>query len=432
MKYLCFFSCLIFSSFIKGQVIDFPDANFKAKLLQPNIAYDRFEQSLTIDSNNNGEIEVSEVQDIDRLDISNAGITDLTGISNFSGLKLLNCSNNMLTEITIDSSISLMALWANHNAITSVNVNYSLMEDLDLSFNELTTLSIANANFYESLNLSYNHLANLSLNTVMAQYFIVNNNNLNSIQYNGNITLYRLANFRNNHFSLLRFPGNVYFHNSCDLLVGGNLDDKLYFDGAQPGNISYASANNTSFDLGNFYMTKDCDPEEQGNVSIQNSPNLQQLIFKNGYNHTTLTCNEGGDIFQIPALYLTIANCPNLSQICVDADEQPFFQARITELGLQNQITVDSNCTSSILGMQTQATIEPFTVFPVPVRDVLYLQSNTGIAIRSIEIYNNLGQLIQKELGNKKSLDVSKLAKGSYYLEIKTNDLIDIKRFLKE
>lgn len=427
--YIAVFAC--FAIGLNAQTINFPDANLKIRLLQGNTAYDRFSEPMTLDTNNNGSIEVEEVQDVESLNISNSSISDLTGISNFTNLKFLNCSNNSLPNITIDSALSLMVLKADHNQITSIDVNYANLEELDLSFNNLTSFSVANANFYETLNLENNQLSSLSLDNVMVQYFRIGNNNLSSIQYNGNVTFYGFANFSNNQFSLLRFPTNVFFDNSCDLVLGGNTVDAVYFDYWQPGNISYRSVTNTSFDLGNFSMSKSCDPEEQGNVNIQSSPNLQQVIFKNGFNHTTITCNEGWGDFQNPALRLTIGNCPNLSQICVDNDEQPFFQARIDQLGLQNQVSVNSNCTSSVLDVETPDIAEPFTIFPVPVQNILQLQSNINHQVRSVEIYNNLGQLVLRETGDRQSIDVSRLAKGSYYLEIKTDDLIAVKQFLK-
>jgi hypothetical protein len=179
-------------------------------------------------------------------------------------------------------------------------------------------------------------------------------------------------------------------------------------------------------------MTRDCDPEEQGNVSIQNSPNLQQVIFKNGFNHTAITCDEGGDIFDIPALYLAISNCPNLSQICVDAPEQPYFQTRINDLGLQNQVQVNTNCSSLVLGSETFTSNEQFIISPVPVQNILQIQSENNIEIKSLQIYNNLGQVVQKELGNQQNINVSNLAKGSYYLKIMTDSLVFTKQFLKE
>lgn len=435
MKHFYLFFCLLFCGLVNGQIINFPDANFKAKLLQANVAFDMFDNVLTLDANNDGNIEVSEVQNVYTLNVSNANISDLTGISNFSGLQFLNCNNNLLTHITINNSISLMSLSANHNLLTSIDLDLSLaVEGVDLSYNNFTSFVIEDGYYAEAFNLSHNQLTSLTLSNVIFTHFFVDYNSLTSIQYVGDISFSgtALVSFTHNQFSQLSFPNTVSFDNSCNLYLGDNLVDNVYFGGLQPGNINYKSTNNTFFDLGNYYMTKDCDPENQGNVTIHHSPNLQQVIFKNGYNHTTITCNEGGDIFQIPALNLMINNCPNLSQVCVDQTEQPYFLAWIEQMGLQSQVQVNSNCTSSVLGTETFALAEQFIISPVPAHNILQIHSEDNLEINAVEIYNNLGQIVQIEIGNKQTINVSRLAKGSYYLKIKTDDSSYSKQFLKE
>ena len=119
MKHFYLFFCLIIVCYATGQIINFPDPNFKAKLLQPNVGYDENWALKTIDANNNGEIEVSEAQNIYALDVSNGAISDLTGISYFKELKSLNCNQNLLTSLIIDTSIILNSLEANHNFLSS-------------------------------------------------------------------------------------------------------------------------------------------------------------------------------------------------------------------------------------------------------------------------------------------------------------------------
>jgi hypothetical protein len=434
MKKLYLIFCLVFSVLAGAQVINFPDANFKARLLQPNAAFADGGEEVTLDVNGNGEIEVAEAQVIYGLDVSNGNISDLTGIANFTNLKILNCNYNSLTTLSIPNPVSLIVLFAKYNSLTTVNVNFeSVIEGLDLSHNNLAAFAVSNTYFADVFDLSYNHLTSLAIDDSDFSYFFIDHNNLSSVEFNGNVRFFwPVADFSNNQFSMLNFPANVFFDNSVHLQLGDNTVDNIYFNGTQPGNIDYSSAHNTRFDLGNFYMTRDCDPEEQGNVLIQNSPNLQEIVFKNGFNHTTLTCDEGGDIFDIPALYLAINNCPNLSHICVDAAEQANFQERIIELGLQNQVQINTNCNSLVLGPEIVISNNQFTISPIPAQNILQIQSNNNLVIRNVEIYNNLGQIVQKEIGSHESIDVSRLVKGSYYLKIYTDGSAFVKKFLKE
>ena len=68
----------------------------------------------------------------------------------------------------------------------------------------------------------------------------------------------------------------------------------------------------------------------------------------------------------------------------------------------------------------------------MPTTNVLQLISKDNLVISDIELYNSLGQIIQKAIGNQQSIDVSNLSKGSYYLKIKTENLTFVKQFLKD
>ena len=351
MKYIYLLFTALFCGFLHAQIINFPDANFKAKLLQANttngIALNMSEQPVAIDANNNGEIEVSEAQTIKALIVDNSGISTLDGISNFTNLKWLRCANNLLTEITIDDSIQIQQLLASNNAISAISVNFTdSLEGVDLSYNNLTSFVAENFTSHEGFNLNHNQLTTLVLNNVSIINFNVSFNNLSQIQFIGDVWFYNSANFFHNQFALLDLTQAKFQYDAyIELGYNSNSQDQVLFGYNKPGNIVYRS-DATTFDLGNFHGTTSCDPETTGNVSIVNSPNLQNIIFKNGYNHGYITCNEGGMIFQKPSMNLEISNCPNLNHICVDeGTEQTVIQARINQLGLQNQVQVNSYCT---------------------------------------------------------------------------------------
>jgi hypothetical protein len=107
-------------------------------------------------------------------------------------------------------------------------------------------------------------------------------------------------------------------------------------------------------------------------------------------------------------------------------------QNRINQLGLQGQVVVDSNCTSSVLDVSTFVAIEPISIAPVPAQNSLEITVQNEVIINSIEIYNNLGQLVQSELGSYSTLDVSRLSRGSYFIKINTQEDSFVKQFLKE
>ncbi|MGV9003717.1 DUF7619 domain-containing protein [Flavobacterium sp.] len=333
---------LVGSITIQAQIVNISDANFKARLLQEEVAFDENFVPITIDTNSNGEIEVNEIQNVYALDVSNSNIANLAGIEFFTALKSLNCSHNLLTTLSINNGISFSGLDASYNMLTYINVTFDpIVEGLWLGHNNLTSFVAENSYFADTFDLSNNQLINLVVNNATFDYFNVSFNSLTSIEIQGNVSFYNTILLSNNQFSDLDFTG-VYLDYDSTLYLGNNPVDKVP-TGAYPGNIFYSS-NNTSFDLGSYSAFTSCDPDDVGNVTITNSPNLQTIILKNGFSHTEITCNEGGTVFQNPAISLNITNCPNLSFICVDEGEQPFIQARINQLGLQNQVQVNSYC----------------------------------------------------------------------------------------
>ncbi|RXR22816.1 T9SS type A sorting domain-containing protein [Flavobacterium stagni] len=106
MKQKLLLSALFISLFSFGQIINFPDANLKAKLLSPNTAsyYNPNYISVNLDSNGDGEIEVSETLLAERINIANSNISSLEGLEYFPNLKYVNTIGNPI------ATQSLMAL----------------------------------------------------------------------------------------------------------------------------------------------------------------------------------------------------------------------------------------------------------------------------------------------------------------------------------
>ena len=75
MKKLYFLFFLMINFLANAQIINFPDANFKAKLLSASpsngVARDINGAYFKIDTNNNNEIEYTEAEDVYELNISN-------------------------------------------------------------------------------------------------------------------------------------------------------------------------------------------------------------------------------------------------------------------------------------------------------------------------------------------------------------------------
>lgn len=115
--------CYVLTSFhlITGsdEIVYIPDAAFKTKLLQASIsnqtAKDINGNNMVVDINDDGEIQVSEILNVYRLQVYQSNIEDLTGIEAFTNLIYLDCSGNNIQQLDLSSNVNLEVFWAIFN-----------------------------------------------------------------------------------------------------------------------------------------------------------------------------------------------------------------------------------------------------------------------------------------------------------------------------
>jgi len=112
---------------VNAQVINFPDANFKARLLAASptyfIAKNLSGSYFKIDMNNDGEIQINEALEVSYLKVNAAGILLINGIENFTNLKHLECQQNQLTSLDLRNLINLEYLRCETNNLNNLNIN---------------------------------------------------------------------------------------------------------------------------------------------------------------------------------------------------------------------------------------------------------------------------------------------------------------------
>jgi uncharacterized repeat protein (TIGR01451 family) len=281
---------ILFLTTTTAQIINFPDANFKAKLLEASATISFGIASIqtpdangnvssfnTIDTNGDGEIQISEANAIQYLNISYAGITNLEGINNFTNLVFLNCSVNQLTSIDDSVLNNLQFLNCSNNQIPSLDVNsLSSLTKLECSFNQLQSitligltnltyldcrsnqLSSINVNGLINLNALYcgsNQLQDLDLSgLVNLQILMCEFNQLNSIDVSGLISLQQLFCY-DNLLSVLDVSGltNIAIiecsNNQLESIFIKNINEfwLLYFDNNP--NLQYICADDQNLSL---------------------------------------------------------------------------------------------------------------------------------------------------------------------------------------
>lgn len=151
---------LLFPLFVSAQIVNIPDANFKAALVGNSF----------INTNLDSEIQVSEASAFsDSIDVSSLGISDLTGIEAFVNITLLNCFNNSLTSLDVSNNTALTYLNCCCNSLTSLDVSSNTkLTYLRCSGNSLTSLDLSNNTALVELNCDYNPFTTLDLSNNVA------------------------------------------------------------------------------------------------------------------------------------------------------------------------------------------------------------------------------------------------------------------------
>ena len=133
MKTKFLFILLFFTTIFNAQIINFPDANFKARLLQAspnNMVASVLEPTDAgyvssynkIDTNNDGEIQVSEALLIKYLRVSSVNISSVVGVNYFANLKYFNCTTNQISNIDVSGLTKLRLLFCQNNQLNGMNL----------------------------------------------------------------------------------------------------------------------------------------------------------------------------------------------------------------------------------------------------------------------------------------------------------------------
>ncbi len=171
-----FYILVLFAGIANAQIVNIPDANFKARLI-----------TYGVDTNADGNIQVSEALAINSLGIPYASISDLTGIESFTNLTILDCNHNSISTLDLTALTSLVEVTCNDNQLTSLNVSgLTALGRVDCSNNLLTSLDLSSATSLGQLWCYNNQLTTLLFNcpaTLGSLY--CNSNQLTSINVTG-------------------------------------------------------------------------------------------------------------------------------------------------------------------------------------------------------------------------------------------------------
>ena len=371
---------LFFSA--NAQIINIPDAHFKAQLLSADVAYSNTEM-IVLDANANGEIEVEEASLVTSLALPEGEIVSLEGIQYFTNLKSLSCLFNKIEQIDYDLPL-LEILLCDVNKITHLNMSHfprlnwlncgdNLLTSLDLRQNEMTLLFVPG-----------NLLTEIQFGPLSTGVYIdVSNNQLSSLEVISEGKNIHRMEFGNNPITHFNIEAQSFDHLICSNTLLTELDLSKIVHGQE-------------------YIF--------GDVSISDNPNLRHINFKNG----TLDFCIPPASFDCSETTFTLQNNPLLESICADeGNEMAFLQPFATAQGF----TLTSECA---LDVNSNIGLQESVIYPNPTYEIVNIHSNTAIV--QATVLNVLGQVTLQVKNDTQSrdltIDVSHLKPGTYFVEI--------------
>ncbi|WP_293871928.1 T9SS type A sorting domain-containing protein [Flavobacterium sp.] len=434
---------LLFAVTAKAQIVNIPDANFKAKLLLASptveIAKGINDQWIKIDANNDGEIQQSEADLVKYLDISNSNIRYSNGLISFVNLEVLRCRQNKFTSITLNGLVNLkeIDLWFNY-----------YLKTLNLSgLSNLKTLSCYSCNNLQTLNMT--GLTNLeSLNYSFTKINIPNFSGLTNLKFLGcagselsNLNLTGLPNLTtlycfNNSISLLDLSG---LPNLEILGCGFNLLTTI--DTSSNPNLKTLNCNNNLLTTLNVNQllnleTLDCGQNQFTNLNLNGLTNLKSFSYNNSQAQSViisgLTNLEILNLFNSQLTSLDVNNLPNLKKLnCGKNDLTSLtisnllnldtlncaYNLQLTNLSLSNLPNLKSlSCNGGVNGSGTTGTLTTLNVNGLTSLEFLDCQFNqlttlnlNGLTNLKNLVYNNnlISSLTLNNLPNLVALDCS-------------------------
>ena len=96
-----------------------------------------------------------------------------------------------------------------------------------------------------------------------------------------------------------------------------------------------------------------------------------------------------------------------------------------------NNWTINDKGQCQTLNTLNENTASPIQLTPNPVRNVLYVKANVNLKIVKIECFDIIGKRISVFNGTERTLDLSHLKNGLYFLRIHSNNIMITKKFIK-
>ncbi|WP_106793621.1 T9SS type A sorting domain-containing protein [Aquimarina sp. Aq78] len=288
---------------------------------------------------NDDYVGTEQILNIKNLNISNQGITDLTGLEAFIGLEELRAFGNTVSNLDLTANINLIVAACSNMGLTTMDVSgLTALKTLELNTNQLSSIDVSSNVSLENLRIINNQLSAIDVGANKGLRDLrIQGNNLISLDISAN-TVLRYLSCVDNDLTNLDVQNNVLIENlSCgenqfttiDVSTLINLTD-LFIENTPTLTSLDVSSNLNLEDIGvdnntsltSLDLTNNTKLIEvyANNTSItkldfSNSPDLYYIECQNN-NALTFLNFKSGNTSGIDEIYAT--GNPNVSCIQVD------------------------------------------------------------------------------------------------------------------
>ncbi|MDX1461559.1 MAG: FG-GAP-like repeat-containing protein [Marinirhabdus sp.] len=405
-----------------------PDDNFEQALI--DLGYDDILDNLVLKST---------IEAITNIDLSGKGISNAEGIQDFSSLEVLDFSNNNLEGIQLELNDQLKTINLSQNQLSVLNLNNLVnLENVDVSDNALTILNVANGN-----------------NIILSQFSSLSNSELECIQVDD-------ANAANNgtgNYTNWLVDGIVMFSENCSICSSTSVtalaqDITVELDSTGIQTITAESIDNGSTDSCGMPALLSIDMETFNCEDVGPNTVVLTATDSNGNIDTTTATvtvvdtmsptvsgqNATLDLQGQSTVTLNITdvdsgstdNCELSLMLSIDTfsevGEYDVVLSGEDSSGNTDSDTVVVTVLDSSLGIKENKT-STFSIVPNPSND--YIQIIGLEKINQVTIYSVSGAIILKHDATNR-IDVTPLDSGVYFVEISTSNSRSTKLLLKE
>ena len=372
MKKTVLLLALLFSMSANAQTITVPDANFRSFLATTYNA--------TI-SGNDVTFTSPAIVDITTMYCSSQGISDLTGIANFTSLTELYCSNNSLTSLDVSALSQLQILYCNNNLLNAINVSgLTNLLELWCFQNSLSSIDVSTNTNLQILSCESNFsLTGISFGSNVLQQLLCSNCNITGTLDCGNKALSTLDCSNNPSLETLLCKNNSLTF----LNVSGCTGLKtLICDNNTLSNLDLSS--NTLLEI--FY----CDNNQfgSGNLDVSSNLNLKELNCR--YNSlTSLNVSSNSQLEALRASFnllsaIDVSNNPQLKDLrlvdnnlsTVDVSNNPNLDLLSTAINPIGSLDVSNLTNLRVLACYSNG-LSTLNLSNNPLLDTLYCYSNS-------------------------------------------------------